>query len=115
MPKERYYQFNLYAEKDGKACEVEKLPQVIQDKNNPLKYNSMPIVGIYGEEGLVEFSTGLPVAERPCRGLSWTTRKELSRGEFLKIVRDISEEDKCRILERIYSIHAGRQKSSNSK
>jgi hypothetical protein len=57
----------------------------------------------------------LPVADKPCKELSWTTRKELSRGEFLKIIRDISEENKCRILERIYAIHAGRQKSSNTK
>jgi len=106
MAKEKYYSMSLYAEKNGKPCSVSKLPQVVQDKNNSGKLNDLQVVGIDGENGFVEFFSQLPVSSGPCDGLRYLTRTQMERGEFLKVTRDLTDDDKCRALERIYSICA---------
>ncbi len=115
MAKEKYYSLSLYAERDGKPCTINRLPQVLQDKSNPAKLNDLQIVGIDSGSGLVEFFSELPVADCPCTGLSYVTKQQIDRGAFLKATKGLTDEDICRALERVHSICASRQKNGNHK
>ena len=115
MPKEKFYSIVLYAEKNGKPCSVSKLPQVVQDKNNPGKLNDVPVIGIERGNYFYEFFSQLPVSSIPCDGLRYLTRTQMERGEFLKLIRDLTDEDLSRANERMQSIVASLTPTSKKK